>query len=89
MSAFGNIKLCLTDQDVGLENKDSERKNVGCLQYCHNGIKVNLLYSSNINLSLRRYSLSLTGHVKNLTLSTARIIILRDWRLIFIKKLFK
>ena len=32
MSAFGNAKLCLTDQDVVLENKDSERKNVGCLQ---------------------------------------------------------
>ena len=65
MSAFGNVKLCLTDQDVVLENKDSERKNVGCLQHCHNGIKVNLLCSSKIDLSLRRYSLSLTGHVKS------------------------
>ena len=49
VSAFGNVKLCLTDQDVVLENKDSERKNVGCLQSCHNGIKVNLLRSSKRN----------------------------------------
>ena len=34
VSAFGNVKLCLTDQDIVLENKDSERKNVGCPQYC-------------------------------------------------------
>ena len=46
VSAFGNVKLCLIDQNVVLENKDSERKNVGYLQYCHNGIKVNLLCSS-------------------------------------------
>ena len=44
VSAFGNVKLCLTDRDVVLENKDSERKNDGCLQYY--GIKENLLCSS-------------------------------------------
>ena len=71
MSEFGNVKLCLTDQEVGLKIKTVKEKmlhvfkNVACLQYCHNGIKVNLLCSSKINLSLRRYSLSLTGHVKS------------------------
>ena len=29
VSAFGNVKLCLTGQDVVLENKDSERKMLG------------------------------------------------------------